>query len=164
MGEINGEIEVAASVADVWEVYIDRARWSHWVDGFDSILSSERYPEVGGLMVWRSTPAGRGEVSERVTAHEPRRLHRIVYTDPGSSGEVETRFEMVPAAGSERRTKVNVTHSYALEGGGLTAPVVDRLFVRPQMQRSLDRTLRGLRRAVGEEPGEEDDGIQSVDR
>lgn len=154
MGEVSGGIEIDAPVADVWEVYLDPKRWMAWVDGFGAVAASDGYPEVGGQLKWRSTPAGRGEVTERVQAHEPRRLHRIVYTDPGSTGEVETRFEIVPSAGEGRKTRVSVNHTYGLESGGLLAPITDRFFIRPQMQRSLDRTLIDLRRVVGTGSGE----------
>jgi hypothetical protein len=143
--EVEATIEVEAPLADVWDLYFDRDRWSLWVDGFAAVSSvSGDYPEVGSALHWRSTGAGRGEVRERVLVHEPRSLHRIAFTDPGSSGELETRFEMLPAEGERRRTAVSQLMRYRLLSGGPLRPVTDRLFIRPQMRRSLERSLLNL--------------------
>lgn len=152
MGEVSGEVEIAAPLAEVWELYTDPSRWPAWVDGFGSVISREGYPDPGGSVRWRSTPAGRGEVAETVLAAEPRRELRIGYRDPGSAGEVETSFEMLPAAeaGGDRRTKVSVRHAYEISSGGPLKPVIDRLFVRSQMQRALDRSLAALKLAAEE--------------
>lgn len=145
VGTVEASIEVAAPLADVWRLYFDQTRWPAWVDGFGSVATSSGYPEPGGSLSWRSTPAGRGQVAERVLAHEPRTLHRIAYTDPGSEGELETTFEMVPGGDVERRTRVTQRLSYRLVQGGPLRPLLDRLFVRSQMRGSLERSLRELR-------------------
>ena len=143
MATVEASIEIPAAVAEVWQLYFDRDRWASWVDGFAAVVSDEGYPEAGGELVWKSTEAGRGRVSERVVAHEPRTLHRIEYEDPESSGTLETRFEMLPAADG-RMTRVSLRLSYGLEGGGPLAAVTDFLFIRSQMRRSLERSLRDL--------------------
>lgn len=147
MGKAEASVEIAAPVADVWGLYFDRDRWSSWVDGFASVGSESGYPEVGGTLSWRSTPAGRGTVQERVTAHEPRSLHRIDYEDPESSGTLEVTFEMLPSTGAEsgRRTRVTQRLDYAIKTGGPLRGVLDLLFVRSQMRRSLERSLIELR-------------------
>lgn len=158
MGAAEASVEIAASLADVWDLYFDQARWPAWVDGFGSVASASGYPEAAGTLSWRSTPAGRGQVAERVLAHEPRTLHRIAYTDPGSEGELETIFEMVPGGGGERRTKVTQRLSYALVQGGPLRPVLDRLFVRSQMRSSLQRSLSELRIEAESAGGDGDRG------
>ena len=147
MSKVEASVEIAAPLADVWDLYFDRTRWASWVDGFSSLSSESGYPDVGGTLTWRSTPAGRGTVSERVTAHEPRSLHRIDYDDPSSAGTLEVAFEMLPAesADSGRRTKVDQKLDYAIKTGGPLRPVLDVLFVRSQMRRSLERSLIELR-------------------
>jgi uncharacterized protein YndB with AHSA1/START domain len=145
MPEVGGEVEIAAPLAEVWELYFDPARWRSWVDGFARVSAADGYPEQGGTLVWESTTAGRGRVSERVIAHEPRRLHRISYSDPGSAGELETRFEMLPAGAVGRKTLVAQTQRYQLHEGGPLAALTDRLFIRSQMRGSLQRSLAGLR-------------------
>lgn len=153
--EVEAEVEIPAPIAEVWEVYLDPERWPLWVDGFARVTASRAYPERGGSLSWESTPAGRGRVSERVIGHEPRRVHRIAYSDPASEGELETRFEMVPAGGEDRRTRVRQRLAYELREGGPLSALTDRLFIRSQMRRSLQRTLADLRAEVagGGEPG-----------
>jgi uncharacterized protein YndB with AHSA1/START domain len=157
MAEVSAEVEVAAPLADVWALYFDPDRWPSWVDGFARVAAADGYPEAGGTLRWESTAAGRGSVSERVLAHQPRSLHRISYTDPGSEGELETRFEMVPAGDEQRRTLVTQTLRYRLTGGGPLRAITDRLFIRPQMRRSVERSLIHLRgEAAAARPGRVD--------
>lgn len=146
MAEVDAAAEIEAPLAEVWDLYFDRDRWPSWVDGFASVVSSSAgYPERGGELVWTSTPAGRGRVSERVVGHEPRSLHRIAFEDPAAAGELETRFEMQPAAAGGRSTMVSQTLTYRLSGGGPLSPITDLLFIRTQMRRSLQRSLLELR-------------------
>ncbi|MCO5327645.1 MAG: SRPBCC family protein [Solirubrobacterales bacterium] len=159
MGKVEASVEIAAPLAEVWDLYFDRDRWPSWVDGFSSVASESGYPEVGGTLSWRSTPAGRGTVQERVSAHEPRSLHRIDYSDPESSGTLEVAFEMLPASDAEsgRRTRVTQRLTYAIKTGGPLRWLLDVLFVRSQMRRSLERSLIELRleaeRAGGTQAG-----------
>lgn len=153
MGEVEASVEIAAPLADVWDLYFDSARWPSWVDGFSAVTSSsEGYPETGGELRWTSTPVGRGAVTERVLEHEPRRLHRVGFTDPGAEGELEVVFEMVPGGGDDRRTKVTQRLTYGLRSGGPLRGITDRLFIRPQMRGSLERSLSELR-AEAQDPG-----------
>ena len=144
MAEVSAETAIAAPLAGVWDLYFDHRRWASWVDGFAAEVSSTRYPETGGELVWRSTPAGRGEVHERVLAHEPRTLHRIAFEDPTAAGELETRFEILPSEDG-RLTKVAQRLSYRLASGGPLAPITDFLFIRSQMRGSLQRSLAELK-------------------
>ncbi len=158
MSEVEAEIEIPRSVAEVWELYFDPDRWRSWVDGFSRVTVSEGYPERGGTLSWESTPAGRGRVSERVLEHEERRLHRIAYSDPGSEGELTSRFEMVPAKGDERRTRISLVLDYGLHDGGPLSAITDRLFIRSQMRGSLERTLIDLHAEATSSPPTEDPG------
>jgi uncharacterized protein YndB with AHSA1/START domain len=144
MAKVEAAVEIEAPLAEIWELYFDRDRWPAWVDGFAAVVSAEGYPEAGGELVWRSTAAGRGRVSERVLEHEPRTLHRIEYEDPESRGRLETTFEMLPAD-EGRLTKVSQRLTYKLVSGGLLSPVTDVLFIRSQMRGSLERSLGALR-------------------
>lgn len=147
MSEIEAAIEIEAPLAEVWDLYFDRERWVSWVDGFAVVLSSSAYPEAGGTLTWRSIPAGRGEVHERVLAHEPRSLHRIEYVDPGSEGVLEATFVMLPAADADsgRRTRVTQRLDYRVTAGGPLRAVTDLFFIRGQMRGSLERSLADLR-------------------
>jgi uncharacterized membrane protein len=146
MATVEASTEIAAPLADVWGLYFDRARWPAWVDQFDSVVSESGYPEAGGELIWRSNASGRGEVRERVLAHQPRSLHRIGFEDPQVAGELESRFEMQPAGeGGERLTEVTQKLDYRLTTGGPLRAVTDLLFIRSQMRGSLQRSLADLR-------------------
>jgi uncharacterized protein YndB with AHSA1/START domain len=143
MATIEAAVEIEAPLAEVWDLYFDRDRWPSWVDGFAAVVRADGYPDADGELVWRSNAAGRGEVRERVIAHEPRTLHRIEYEDPESRGTLETRFEIVPSA--ERVTRVAQRLDYRLRGGGPLRRLTDLLFIRGQMRGSLARSLGALR-------------------
>jgi hypothetical protein len=79
-------------------------------------------------------------VEETVLDHEPRKLHRIAFTDPESAGELTTRFAVEGEA-----TRVTQELDYSLGRGGPLAWTTERLFIRGQMRGSLRRTLMRLR-------------------
>lgn len=148
MGRVSAAIDIAAPLADVWAFYFEPRSWPSWVDGFSALTTAPGYPERGGALQWRSTPAGRGVVSERVLEHEPRRCHRISFNDDYASGEQTSRFEIVTGGGDSHRTSVAVELTYSLRSPGVLGPITDPLFVRPQMRRSLARTLERLRAEI----------------
>jgi uncharacterized membrane protein len=145
MAKLSESTLVRASLADTWELYFDPAGWPAWVDGFGSVQSVDGYPEDGGTLVWQSNPAGRGTVTERVVEHQPRRRHKIEFSDPESSGELLTKFEIEGDG-----TRVTVELDYSLPGGGPFTWLTDRLFVRAQVLRSLQRTLAAFAREAEE--------------
>jgi hypothetical protein len=131
---------VDASLAEAWDRYLDPVGWGAWVDGFARVQSASGYPEVGGTLHWSSTPAGRGEVTERVLEHEPRRVHRVAFGDPSSAGELRTTFT-IKGTGTEIRQELD----YGLRRGGPFTWVTDRLFIRSQVRGSMRRSLDRLR-------------------
>jgi uncharacterized protein YndB with AHSA1/START domain len=144
MPTVTESIHVAAPLARVWELYFEPATWPAWVDGFGSVQSSDGYPERGGTLRWRSTPAGRGTVSERVLEHEPRRLHRVEFSDPESEGELATAFEAERDDGGEG-TQVIQEVTYRVRDAGVLTRLSDPIFIRPQIARSIRRSLERLR-------------------
>jgi hypothetical protein len=137
---VSASVVIDASLAEVWDYYFEPGGWPLWVDGFGRLEASEGYPEVGGTLRWRSVPAGRGEVSERVLEHEPRRLHRIDYRDSESSGELHTRFRLGGGG-----TGVAQELDYRLRRSGPLTWATDRLFIRGQLRASLARSLTRLK-------------------
>jgi uncharacterized protein YndB with AHSA1/START domain len=137
---VGAEIEIAAEVAAVWDLYFDAGSWPEWVDQFAAVVSSDGYPETGGTLVWRSGRAGRGEVTERVLEHAPRRLHRIAFSDPEAEGGLTTALEP-GGAGTLLRQEM----TYELRDRGFFARAADLFFVRSQMRASLARSLTALR-------------------
>ena len=146
MSTISQSVLVDGSLAEVWGYYFDLAGWPAWVDGFGHVLASDRYPEAGGSLRWSSIPAGRGEVTEHVLEHEPRRLHRVAFRDPSSAGELRTTFAI-----EGQGTLVAQRLDYRLVSGGPFALVTDWLFIRSQMRGSMGRSLDRLKLEVGEE-------------
>lgn len=140
---VEAEVVVPASLAEAWEAFFDPRGWPEWVDAFAGVSSSQGYPQEGGKLVWRTGAAGRGEITEEVSAHEPRSLHRIRFSDPTMTGELETRFELEGPA-----TKVSQTLDYRLAERGVFA-FLGAFFVRSQVERSLARSLEGLRDHLG---------------
>ena len=145
MASVADSIHVAAPVEVVWRLYFEPATWPAWVDGFGSVESSDGYPERGGTLRWRSTPAGRGTVSERVLEHEPQRLHRIEFSDPESEGELATTFEPEADPSGDNGTRVGQEVTYRVRDPGLFTWITDPIFIRPQVGRSVRRSLERLR-------------------
>jgi len=143
---LSESILVEASLAEVWDYYFNPRGWPAWVDGFGHVEASNGYPEAGGSLRWRSIPAGRGEVSERVLEHEPRNLHRAAFRDPTSAGELRTTFAI-----EGQGTRVTQELDYRLRSRGPLAWLTDRLFIRSQMRGSIRRSLDRLRLEVQDE-------------
>lgn len=145
MSRISESVAVEASLAEVWDYYFDPRGWPAWVDGFSRLQATDGYPEAGGSIRWSSIPAGRGEVTERVLEHEPRRLHRVAFRDPASAGELETSFAI-----EGRGTLVTQRLDYRLRNRGPFSWLTDRLFIRSQVRGSIRRSLDRLKLEVGE--------------
>jgi hypothetical protein len=148
MSRIADSVVIDASLAEVWDYYFEPRGWPAWVDGFGHIETSAGYPEAGGSLRWRSIPAGRGEVTEHVLEHEPRRLHRVAFRDPESAGELRTMFEI-----AGQGTVVTQELEYKLRRRGPFSWLTDRLFIRSQLRGSLARTLARLKLEVEELAG-----------
>jgi Polyketide cyclase / dehydrase and lipid transport len=145
MSTVSESVVVDASLAEVWDYYFDPRGWSAWVDGFARVQGSDGYPEAGGSLRWSSIPAGRGEVTEHVLEHEPRRLHRASFRDPATAGELRTTFAI-----EGEGTRVAQQFDYRLRRRGPFSWLTDRLFIRSQMRESLRRSLARLKLEVEE--------------
>lgn len=143
---VSHRILVEASLAETWDQYFDPRGWGAWVDGFQAVVeASADYPEAGGTLRWRSIPAGRGEVLERVTAHERRRRHVIEFEDPAMGGELETAFAI---EGSGTRVGQNLV--YRVLDRGPLARIGSLLFVKAQVRASMQRTLMAFKHEAEE--------------
>ena len=150
MSAVSESVLIEASMAEVWDYYFDPRGWPAWVDGFGRVVASDGYPEAGGSLRWASGPAGRGEVTEHVLEHEPRRLHRVAFRDPASAGELRTTFAI-----EGEGTLVVQELDYRLRRRGPFTWLTDRLFIRSQMRGSLRRSLNRLKLEVEELAGRE---------
>ena len=147
---VSESVHVVASLAEVWDLYFEPRLWPAWADGFARVESSDRYPEAGGTLRWRSVSAGRGSVTERVLEHYHRRLHRVAFTDDASEGELVTTFAIETGADGQAGTLVRQELAYRLRERGPVAWLAARLFVRSQLRQSLRRSLERLKREVEE--------------
>ena len=137
-------------LAEVWDYYFDPAGLvSAGSTGSGASEASDGYPEVGGSLRWCSIPAGRGEVTERVLEHESRRLHRVAFSDPETTGELRTQLRDRGIRGRWLTQELE----YRLLSRGPFAWLTDRLFIRSQMRGSMRRSLDRLRLEVEEAGG-----------
>jgi hypothetical protein len=145
MATIEETVHIEATLAEVWDRYFDVRGWGEWVDGFQSPVETDGYPEAGGTLRWRSIPAGRGEVTERVLEHEHRRRHLIEFSDPEMEGRLDTRFEIVGDG-----TRVTQELIYGVRARGPIARLASILFVKSQVRASMQRSLQAFRRTTEE--------------
>ena len=125
------------SVSDAEALWYDLNRWAAFVDGFAAVASKDSgWPGEGARLVWRSTPHGRGEVHERVVAHEPLGGQTVEFHDARLTGSQRVEFQ---AHGEH--TRVTLTMEYRIEDANPLTPVVDLLFVRRAVRDALQRTV-----------------------
>jgi hypothetical protein len=130
---VRASADLAASQGLAQRLWTDLARWPTFVDGFGHVVEvSESWPEAGSKLVWESTPAGRGRVTERVVEHDEGWFVTDVFEDQ-LAGRQSLWFE--PGA-------VLMELEYQLARGGPLRWLTDALFIRRALAMSLERTLR----------------------
>jgi polyketide cyclase/dehydrase/lipid transport protein len=126
-------------------LWYDADRWGSWVDGFATLVQRRgAWPDVGGSIVWVSTPHGRGRVTERVREYEPGAGQTIAFEDDRLSGEQSVCFVAIDSG-----VEVTLSVDYSIKGAGFGGAVVDILFIRRAVRDSLDRTLGAFGRGLG---------------
>ena len=125
------------TVAEAEELWYDLRRWPTFIDGFAHVAKVEgEWPEAGAVVVWDSTPAGRGRVREQVLAHEPGSGQELAVEDPRLSCRQRVAF-----APRDDGSEVRLELDYRLKQRNPLTPVVDLLFIRRAVRDSLRRTL-----------------------
>ncbi len=138
MASASAQIEVDGQISEAERLWYDLDRWPSFVDGFARVVKREGdWPKAGSRIMWDSVRAGRGLVSERVSAYEVRVAQTSEIEDPRMVGTQTVSF----AAAGEGRCRVTLELRYDLKQGGPLAPVVDALFVRRAVRDALRRTL-----------------------
>jgi hypothetical protein len=147
MGQVQRTYVVrAASPLEAMEVWVDTDRWVSWLDGFIELETrSEGWPGVGGRVRWRTTPAGRGHVEERVEHYLAGVGMTVLFDDDRSRGQQHVSFSF--AEGGDG-VVVHLRQEYEIKGGGPFGKLTDYLFVRSAVGASLDRTLSYFAREV----------------
>jgi uncharacterized membrane protein len=131
-----------------FDLWTDLTRWPTFVDGFGHVERIDGdWPGEGTKLVWRSGPAGRGVVTERVVASEPGvRLVTQVFEER-MHGSQAVGF----AATDDGTTRVDIELDYQLQTGGPLRGVTDLLFIRRAQTDALRRTLRRFATEAAEE-------------
>ena len=101
MPRVSASTVVPGRVVEAEELWYDPNRWAAWIDGFGHVNKLEgEWPQVGARLLWDSRPQGRGRVSERVAAYEPRsgqhstsRTRGCSARRPSRSSPKATRYE-----------------------------------------------------------------------
>jgi hypothetical protein len=126
-----------ATVHQAETLWYDTSRWPGWIDGLERVRDvSADWPNAGARVTWESGPAGRGHVTERVTRYEPLAGQTVEVTDDSITGTQAIAF--VPL---DDGVAVELSLDYRISKRSPLTPIVDALFVRGAMRRSLQTTL-----------------------
>jgi polyketide cyclase/dehydrase/lipid transport protein len=139
MGVARDAITVPLAPEPAFDLWTDLTRWATFVDGFGHVERVDGgWPAEGAKLVWRSGPAGRGVVTERVVASEPGvRLVTQVFEER-MRGAQAVIFEPV----DDGSTRMDMELDYTLTRSGPLSGVTDFLFIRRALTDALRRTLR----------------------
>jgi uncharacterized membrane protein len=148
MGVARDAVTVPLPPERAFGLWTDLTRWPTFVDGFAHVERvDEGWPAEGAKLVWRSGPAGRGVVTERVVASEPGvRIVTQVFEER-MRGAQALGFEPV----DDDSTRVDIELDYTLTRGGVLSGVTDFVFIRRAQTDALRRTLRRFAAEAAEE-------------
>ena len=136
MRTARAQVRLALPPADALALWRDVRRWSAFVEGFARVLElSPEWPEEGSKLVWESTPAGRGTVTEKVLDSGESAFSTRVF-DKSLSGTQTLRAQAAPDG-----SRMELSLEYELTRGGPLSAIADLIFVRRALRDSLRRTL-----------------------
>jgi hypothetical protein len=130
-------------------LWTDVERWPSFVEGFARTLErSPDWPGGGARLVWESTPAGRGRVTEKVVEGQgPDRFVTRVFDERLHGTQT---FRVVESEGGSR---AELSLEYTLTKYGPLGAVADAIFIRRAIRDSLRRTLARFAVEAEEEAG-----------
>jgi hypothetical protein len=128
---------VPGRIVEAEELWYDVNRWPNFVDGYSHVVQRDEGWPREGVLIWDSTPHGRGRVLERVQRHEVRAGQSVAVEDERLRGVQSVAF----AAGDGETTTVTLALEYELKERNPLTPLVDALFIRRSVRESLQRTL-----------------------
>jgi hypothetical protein len=127
----------AGTVAEAERSWYDTARWDRWIDGLEQVVAVDGpWPHPGATVTWVSGPAGRGRVTERVTAQEPLAGQTVEVSDESIRGRQSVAFTPV-----DDGVEVTLTLEYEITRRNPLTPLVDLLFIRRAFATSLQSTV-----------------------
>jgi Polyketide cyclase / dehydrase and lipid transport len=137
MARVGVALSFQGTVHEAETCWYDHGRWASWIDGFERVVEvDEHWPERGGRVVWQSGPAGRGRVTETVTAYAPLSGQSVDVEDDSIRARQSVTF-----APSGDDVQVQLSLDYEIKRRSFVTPLVDLLFIRRAMERSLRTTL-----------------------
>ena len=130
-------------------LWTDLDRWPTFIEGFARVLElSPDWPAGNSRLIWESTPAGRGRVTEKVAAGQgPDRFVTHVFE------ERLVGTQTFRAVESEGGSRAELSLEYALSKYGPLGAVADAIFIRRAIRDSLRRTLFRFAVEAEEEAG-----------
>jgi hypothetical protein len=130
-------------------LWTDVSRWPSFVEGFAHTLElGPDWPAGGSRLVWESTPAGRGRVTEKVVEGEgPDRFVTRVFEERLVGTQT---FRVVE---SEAGSRAELSLEYQLTKYGPLRALADAIFIRRAVRDSLRRTLFRFAVEAEEEAG-----------
>jgi uncharacterized membrane protein len=134
--------------ARAFELWTDVRRWPTFIDGFAHVERiDDDWPGAGAKLVWKSVPAGRGTVTEKVRDSAP---GERIATEVLEERLVGTQtVEFAPA--TDGGTAVILSLDYKLTQQGLLSRLTDLIFIRGAQHNALARTLRRFATEAAEE-------------
>jgi hypothetical protein len=131
------QAEIVLTPEAALRLWTDVERWPSFVEGFARAVElAPDWPAGGTRLVWESTPAGRGRVTETVVEDEgPDRFVTRVFEERLTGTQV---FRVVE---SERGSRAELSLEYTLTKYGPLGAVADAIFIRRAIRDSLRRTL-----------------------
>jgi hypothetical protein len=140
MARVGVALSFSGTVHEAETCWYDHVRWPRWVVGLERVLDvTAGWPAAGGRIVWQSGPAGRGRVSETVTAHTPLGGQSVDIDDDSITGRQTVAF--APAQDTDDMVEVVLSLEYEIKRRSIVTPLADRLFIRRAMESSLKATL-----------------------
>jgi hypothetical protein len=124
------------SVHEAETCWYDIRRWPSWVDGIETVEHVDPdWPNAGASVRWRSGPAGRGQVTERVIDYVPLEGQTVESEDDAVRARQRVSFS--PAGDN---VEVEVSFSWQYKRRSLST-VLGALFIRRAFTISLQATL-----------------------
>jgi hypothetical protein len=149
MRSASAQTDVVLTPEAALRLWTDTDRWATFVEGFARTLErSPEWPGAGSRVVWESTPAGRGRVTEKVMEGEgPDRFVTAVFEERLNGTQT---FRVVE---SEAGSRAELSLDYQLTRYGPLSGVADAIFIRRAIRESLRRTLVRFAVEAEEEAG-----------
>jgi hypothetical protein len=149
MRSASAQTDVVLTPEAALRLWTDTDRWATFVEGFARTLErSPEWPAAGSRVVWESTPAGRGRVTEKVMEGEgPDRFVTVVFEERLNGTQT---FRVVESEGGSR---AELSLDYQLTKYGPLSGVADAIFIRRAIRDSLRRTLFRFAVEAEEEAG-----------